>query len=382
MFLCDDCVSDEALKAFLQENAEAERCDYCGREAGDPIACSFDAFIRALQDGFDVDWEDALEFMPTDGADWAIPNAQKGIWDILDDYELELHEQLHRDVIERFQDTTFAPRYFFGVAPDERLRYGWDAFVEHVSHRSRYLFLTTGDEADTGEIPVSGMLRELGAAAHEAGLVNELPEGTLLHRARTHGRNDYPSAASELGAPPVQYATISSRMSPNGIPMFYGARDRDTARRETASGSRGIAWYLTLAIWEVGPSFRILDLVDPPAIPSVFDAERRHLIGPLRFLHVFVDEVRKRIARDQQEHIEYVPTQIVAEYFRHLYEHQTGQRVDGIAYRSAAVANGSNIVLFIVNEDCVDDFGAAPSNERKIRLVSFERLQTVFRAVT
>jgi len=232
-------VSDEALKAFVQENAEAERCDYCGREADDPIASSFDDFAQALQDGFDVDWEDALEFMPTDGADWAIPNAQKDISDILDDYEFELHEQLRRDVIERFQDTTFAPRYYFGVAPDERLRYGWDAFVEHVSHRSRYLFLTTGDDAGPGEIPVSEMLRELGAAVQKTGLVNELPEGTLLHRVRTHGRNDYPSTASELGAPLVQYATISSRMSPNGIPMFYGACDRDTALRETTSGSRG-----------------------------------------------------------------------------------------------------------------------------------------------
>jgi hypothetical protein len=382
VFLCDECVSDEALKAFVQENAEAERCDYCGREADDPIASSFDDFAQALQDGFDVDWEDALEFMPTDGADWAIPNAQKDISDILDDYELELHEQLRRDVIERFQDTTFAPRYYFGVAPDERLRYGWDAFVEHVTHRSRYLFLTTGDDADPGEIPVSEMLRELGAAVQEAGLVSELPEGTLLHRVRSHGRDDYPSTASELGAPPVEYAAISSRMSPNGIPMFYGARDRDTALRETSSGSRGIAWYLTVAVWEAGPGFQVLDLVDPPAIPSVFDAERRHLIGALRFLHVFVDEVRKRIARDQQEHIEYVPTQIVAEYLRHLYEHQTGQHVHGIAYRSAAVADGSNVALFIGNDDCLDDFGPAPENERKVRLVSFERLQTVFRAVT
>jgi len=137
-----------------------------------------------------------------------------------------------------------------------------------------------------------------------------------------------------------------------------------------------------MATFETGPCFEVLDLVDLPAIPSVFDSERRHLIAPLRFLHVFVEEVRKRIARDQQEHLEYVPTQIVAESFRHLYEHQTGQRVDGIAYRSAVVTEGSNVVLFIENDGCVDEFGPAPSNERKVRLLSFERLRAEVRAVT
>src|SRR5205823_8543873 len=113
----------------------------------------------------------------------------------------------------------------------------------------------------------------------------------------------------------------------------------------------GIVWYLTLGTFEAGPGFQILDLADPPAIPSVFEAERRHLIGPLRFLHVFVEEVRKPIRRDQLEHVEYVPTQIVAEYFRHLYEQQTSQRVDGIAYRSAIVRGGPNVVLFIGNDE-------------------------------
>jgi hypothetical protein len=64
--------------------------------------------------------------------------------------------------------------------------------------RSRYLFLTVGDDADPGEIPVSEMLRELGSAVQEAELVRTLPEGTLLYRARSHGRNDYPTTASEL----------------------------------------------------------------------------------------------------------------------------------------------------------------------------------------
>lgn len=381
MFVCDDCVDDDGLKAFVQQNAEVERCDYCGREADQPIACATDDFMQALQDGFDVDWDDALNFMPFDGGDWALPEAHKDIWDLLDWYQLDLPDELRRQVHERFDHVSFAPRYYFGVAPDERLRYGWNAFVEHVSHRSRYLFLTVGDDVDEGEIPVSDMLHELGAAVQEADLVRPLPPGTQLYRARSHTRHEHPSTARELGAPPPERATISSRMSPHGISMFYAARDRETALRETSSGGRGLVWRLTLAMFEAGPNFQLLDLVDLPPIPSVFDAERRHLIAPLRFLHVFVEEVRKPIVRNEQEHLEYVATQIVAEYFRHLYERQTGQRVDGIAYRSAAVDGGSNVVLFIGNDDCVDAFPPVRGDTRTVRLVSFEPLRLELRAV-
>jgi HEPN superfamily RES-like protein/RES domain-containing protein len=383
MFVCDECVDDQALKSFIRDNAESGQCEFCGREADEAIACPVDDFLQVLKDGFEVDWDDALNFMPFDGGDWAIPDAQKDISDVLDWQQLDLQDDLRDAVIRRFEDVTFAPKYFFGASPAERLSSGWNGFVEHVSHHSRYLFLTTGAEQDSEfdryGIRVADMLRELGNAIHEANLVRPLAPGTVLYRARAHGKNDRPETAAELGAPPARLARISSRMSPHGIPMFYAARECETALKETSSGGRGMVWHLTLGAFEVGSGFQILDLADVPAVPSVFDVERRHLIEPLRFLHVFVDEVRKPIRRNEEEHIEYVPTQIVAEYLRHLYEHQTGERVDGIAYKSAIATNGSNVVLFIDNDDCVDDF--AGDDVRKVKLVDFRHLRTELRAV-
>jgi hypothetical protein len=40
-----------------------------------PIARPVDDFFQWLKKGFDVDWDDALKFMPFDGDDWAIPGA-------------------------------------------------------------------------------------------------------------------------------------------------------------------------------------------------------------------------------------------------------------------------------------------------------------------
>lgn len=305
MFVCDRCVDEEALKALIRDNAEATRCDFCEREEETAIACDVDDFFQWLKEGFDVDWDDALNFMPVDGGDWAIPGAQLDIWELLDWFQIDFQDDLRDAVIRQFDNETFAPRYFFGASQAERLKYGWNRFVDFVTHHSRYLFLTT--------------------------------------------------------------------------PMFYAARERETALRETASGGHGLASYLTLATFETGSGFNVLDLAELPDIPSVFDPDRRHLIEPLRFLHLFVDEVRKPIRRDEQEHLEYVPTQIVAEYLRHLYEQQTGERVDGIAYKSVIAANGSNVVLFIKNDACADNFGG--DDVRKVKLTGFEHLPTELRAV-
>jgi hypothetical protein len=159
--------------------------------------------------------------------------------------------------------------------------------------------------------------------------------------------------------------------------MFYSARERETALKETSMGGPRMVWRLALGTFETGSDFHVLDLAELPPVPSAFDGDRRHLIEPLRFLHVFADEVSKPIRRNEQEHIEYVPTQIVAEYFRHLYERQTGERVDGIAYRSAIQEGGSNVVLFIDNGDCVDDF--AGDDVRKVKLTQVAYLRNELR---
>src|ERR1044071_9427141 len=104
MYLCDQCVDEPALQAFISANAVAYRCDYCGRQDTKPIACSFEDFVAALAAGFDIDWENALEFMPNDGDDWALPDAHRDIWDLLESYGFDMHDQLRDDVIRHFDD--------------------------------------------------------------------------------------------------------------------------------------------------------------------------------------------------------------------------------------------------------------------------------------
>jgi hypothetical protein len=359
--VCAECVDEPALQEFIRNNAVSARCDFCGRESNEAIACDYDDFKEVLAAGIEVDWEDALNFMPRDGANWALEDAHTDIYDLLTggDLDVELGPNLFQQVVDDFADISYAPRYFFGLAPEEVLAYGWDAFVEHVSHRARFFFATAANAAadhDSEGVAPADMMTALGRLIAERARVRPLPAGTELYRGRLHRRGDAPPAgAQQLGTPPVEFARISSRMSPHGIPMFYAALDERTAVAETVAAGRSADQDLTLGVFHPTTELQVVDLVEPPQVISRFVEDPDGARPGLRFLQQFVEDVRRPIVRDEREHLEYVPTQIVTEYFRHVYEQEYGQRVDGITYRSAARPEGVSVVLFIETEDCLDE---------------------------
>lgn len=55
------------------------------------------------------------------------------------------------------------------------------------------------------------------------------------------------------------------------------------------------------------------------------------------------------VARDQRVHVDYLPSQVVTEYFRD-YDFEAG-RLDGIVYNSTVHLEGWNIALFANNVD-------------------------------
>jgi HEPN/RES N-terminal domain 1/RES domain len=339
--------------------AVVNECSYCGRTSQEAIACDLEAFLDAFAGGIGVDWEDALEFMPRDGGDWALPDAHRDIWDLLDEFDIDMHPDLREDVIQAFEDVSYAPRYFFDYAPEEVLRYGWEQFVEQVLHRTRFFFLDPRAAPDDGDdfgrlIPVARMMGALGQIIHDRDLVRVLQPGTLLYRGRLHEPVLQLAHAHSLGTAPLEHAKTSSRMSPAGIPMFYGAFDLQTAVEESIAAGRRPDQGLTVGVFEVGQNFHVADLVEPPIPPSVFDAERRDQIPALRFLNRFVRDLSQPIDRDDREHLEYVPTQIVTEYLRHIYPPEFNEAVRGISYRSAVREEGASIVLFVENHDCID----------------------------
>ena len=73
------------------------------------------------------------------------------------------------------------------------------------------------------------MLAAIGDTVHELGLIRRLAYGMSVFRVRAHHASEHPEDAASLGATAASLIRSSERMSPAGVPPFYGALDEDTA---------------------------------------------------------------------------------------------------------------------------------------------------------
>lgn len=67
-----------------------------------------------------------------------------------------------------------------------------------------------------------------------------------------------------------------------------------------------------------------------------------------KFMSTFMNEIAQPCLPND-EHLDYVPTQVVSEYLRHLHKFRQGDNertVDAIIYRSAQNGTGKNIAIF------------------------------------
>jgi hypothetical protein len=266
------------------------------------------------------------------------------------------NRELEADIVGAFApDEEWCEANPYNLTHEEALLAGWQSFSEQVRHVTRYLFFR--DDPAVDEIGPGEILRHIHQLVDELGLVCTLERNRPVYRARhTWTLEERFTNAKTLGPPTPELAIGASRMSSAGIPVFYGALDLETARAETlAHAAAGAARTEVRVCWgtfrTITP-FRLIDLTSLPPVPGFFspDRDKREPIG---FLRSFVEDVARPIPPDGREHSEYAPTQVVAEYLRHVYRSPDGLRTDGILYPSSRTG-GSACVLFIGADECCD----------------------------
>ena len=68
----------------------------------------------------------------------------------------------------------------------------------------------------------------------------------------------------------------------------------------------------------------------------------------------FVEDLSRSIEKNGHEHIEYVPTQVVTEYFRYKFKTDKSENIHGILYPSSRNIGGICCVLFCKQENCIE----------------------------
>ncbi len=367
-YVCSYCFSDYAIKDFIVSEEKTGNCSYCYNQ--DVVVADFDHVIAFIMEGVRTEWGNPVD----EGIAW---ESQEGGWqwdisstaDVLfGNIGLEVGERLQEDILQSTGDNQWVKKDPYVLAKDKALMFGWEGFSELVKHQARYVFFrapSTLDEYSYDEIDPVSILEQIAYISDDLNLIQALTAGTKILRIRVTKPGESLSFASELGTPPIEYATFSNRMSPAGIPMFYGAFEYQTALKETYTPVSGATKNIVCGTFELKTDMHALDLTSLPDIPSIFDEEERYLRSAIIFFHEFVKDLSKSVLKDDREHIEYVPTQIVTEYFKHLFHHagddNVRDRVYGIIYPSSQHDGGKACVLFASNEQCVDKGGSYSS---------------------
>lgn len=370
--ICPDCVTDDALAKWIRDQVSATQCSFCGASSDAAIAADFDTFVGEVLAGLCFEWNDpADEGIMYISAEGGFQAPTSDTYEILRDYGVSEDDDVIDALCGAISTETWVQREYYRGDDGERLAWGWEAFKHLTKNETRYFFLQ--GESDDDELTPAEMLRTIaGMIRSKFGnydLIQSIPASTDIVRIRIDVEPQ--NEARAIGTPPPHFATQSNRMSPAGIPMFYGAFDADTAWAETFDPALHAGQVASVGTFRPTRDLEVLDLAQLPQVPSIFDSERRNLLYTLRFLHRFADDVSKPIARDGREHIEYVPTQIVTEYFRRVFRTDAKETLDGIVYRSSRHDADRAVVLFAENENCFDT-GGPDYREDLLELVSVE----------
>ena len=340
-YVCPDCITEGALAELVAATVRnggdvADECSYCEATDTAAIAAPVEVVLEAIVQGLRAEYGDPdNEGVLWSSADGGYQMPTYDTWDLLDEFEVTENDDLRSDITNAI-DQAWCQRSPYRPAPHQALLWGWEGFREHVIHRARYTFVLPSTDADEqrgwGEIPPEDMPQALLDAIADGGLASVLPTGTLWVRARVHPNDESYTKAKDIGSPPSASAK-TNRMSAAGISAFYGATTEAGALAEVA-GYADPDDLASVGTFETARPFPIIDLVDLPLVPSLFDERRRHLRPALRFLHDFARDVARVTNPDDKLHLDYVPTQVVAEYLHRVFPHPSGQTI-GVIWRSS-----------------------------------------------
>jgi hypothetical protein len=352
-YVCPMCFADDSLKQRIrdiQSDYEGQTCDIHTCETGVPIeqiATVVDEVFRqnyglASWDG-NGDEGDDLQLCVSEltGA------TDDRVAESLVKHLIDRDDYWPPDGGEPFYDDT--ETYKEGDYTDASHSWLWERFRSLILHDQRFFNAASADMLK--QIFDNIHLQLNGEGGRPVYMIQPGDELSRFYRARvaddeTSRRDIAKDVALHLGPPPERLRR-AGRMNPAGITAFYGAFDLDTCIAELwpAVGSLVVG-----ARFELTEPLCVLDITQfqkPQIRPGLFEKNQVCLTAQWRFMTQFMREISQPVS-SSDEHLEYIPTQAVAEYLSHQHEFVYGDRkmrVEAVVYQSAQYPTGKNIAI-------------------------------------
>lgn len=366
--VCFECVEDYYLKKIIKDEGEILKCSVCGEENSNAFTVEqlgklmepimrehfwLGPEVKKFGDNDDEWWEQEGEPMS-----WAVQEVLGQYFEFEDeivDAMIEAEDCWPQDGDECFWDKT-------NLYIESRIKLGhyfaeWQHTLDELKHSRRFFSPAAQTIFNKLFEGVEDMKSWNGKSSKP--VVRQLPAGTKMFRARicksrSELRDIYNDPFKHVGPPPKEYAR-AGRMNPEGVTVFYGARDENTCLAEMRPALGNDTAIITL---ETTEPIRVLDF---SRLEKVWGGNVLSYFQP-----DFTDQVEKRaflrrIHRLISQHIvpgresDYVITQTMSEYLAHVHH----KSFDGILFASAQRKNGINVVLFAKPDLLTDAFSEA-----------------------
>jgi hypothetical protein len=223
----------------------------------------------------------------------------------------------------------------------------WHRFREAILHRQRFF-----------NYPAKEFLAEIFDGIQNQSDIDNKPafyrlapgDDPLFYRARIVADEDaYRKIAEDpagLMGPPPPSLRRAGRMNAAGIAVFYGATERDTAVAELRPA---VGSLISIAAFRLHRPIHVLDLTRFTRAGRQLDIfAKNQMVRATQwaFMQSFASEISQPILPGD-EHLEYVPAQVVAEYLTNQPVRWRGTDVTpgAIIFRSAQRKGGKNIAI-------------------------------------
>lgn len=362
LFVCDKHFGDSDIIKYIQDNSSVKhRCSFCTNTGRNSKVIAWDELMELLLACIRQFYDDpgnGLSYESTSGGYLGKTyDTQELIEDVICiEADFDVLEQISSSIILDL----WTEAEFYGDSYSQHLSYSWDTFSHIVKYNVRYLFNQV-ELDDDGLTPAQQpwlVLDDIADFIKKLDLFFLIPkkepgeDGLCLYRARQHKKKELILTCEDIGSAPREFAG-ANRFSPEGISMFYGTIDQSTAISEVFSKENSGKH---VSIGEFFPNKDLL-LVDLRSIPvfGFFDKKNIDMIEPTRFLKDFVNSISMTITQNDNKRIEYIPSQIVTEYIRHILPSTVRKEIHGIVYKSVQEQGKDCYVIFADQTQCRDE---------------------------
>lgn len=346
-YVCRDCIGNKALKEYISNKGIMAYCNYCRQRRK---VVTVENLLEPIMSGINFQYENADNYYFDGETPTSVTTYELIHYELSDELQIT-SEELLDDISNTIDDISWCEVNPYEEKEYESEIYSWHSFCKLVKHSVRYLFYNSKNVVEEYDLsnPVN-ILETVEEYVKGLKLIRRLSQKTKVYRGRTHTDENQYIQASDFGPPPVTKAK-ANRMSAEGISMFYAAFDENTAIKEIYNSDE----YATIAQFRLSRHLTVIDLtkLNTMSLPSIFDEERRQQRSSVIFLKEFAKEISRKV--EEYPSIEYVPTQIVTEYFRYVFNSDKYGAIDGIVYNSAQNPGGCCVALFMSESDYLDD---------------------------